>query len=386
MAHVDNLRRHFPAMRNTAYLDTGSFGALPDAAVQAMQEVLTWQLEEGRHATAYGERLFAVQRQIRDQLASLLHGDVEGFMLTDGTTHGLNTLLWGLPLQPGDEVIVTDLEHKGAVLPLFVQQQRRGIVIRVIDGTQPVEVLCGTLDKAISARTRLVVCSHVSRATGHRLPIEEMVELAHARGVHVAVDGAQGAGGEEFDLAASGVDFYAFPGHKWLCGPDGVGALYIRRELRTLLAPTFIGAHSLARPDAWNWSGTYLAAPDAGRYEHSRADLTKWTGWLESLQFMRVTVGWDYVYTRTHGLSGQLMEQLLDFDHVRVATPRDRRVGLVHFRIHNLDADQFVRQAAEHSVTVRAVPERQLVRASTAVYNSDDDVARLISVVKAAKP
>ncbi len=385
MAHVDNLRRHFPAVRNTAFLDTGSFGALPDVAVQSMQDTLTWELTEGRLAAAYAERLIVAQRQVRDQLASLLGGDASGFMLTDGTTHGLNTVLWGLPLQPGDEVIVTDVEHEGAVLPAFVQRQRRDVVVKVIDGTLSAESIVNVLDRTITPRTRLILCSHVSRGTGHRLPLEQIVQVAHARGVYVAVDGAQGAGAEPFDLRASGVDFYAFPGHKWLCGPVGVGALYVRRQVQGVLEQTFIGSHSLAESDAWNWSGTYLAAPGVSRFEHNRGDLAKWVGWLESLQFLRVTAGWDYAYTHIQGLSGQLMDMLLDFDHVRVVTPRDRRVGLVHFRVHQVDAVSFVRSAAERAVTVRAVPERQLVRVSTAVYNHEEELGRLVNVVKAAR-
>lgn len=385
MAHVDNLRRHFPAVRNTAFLDTGSFGALPDVTVQAMQETLTWELTEGRTASTYAERLVVVQRQVRDQLALLLNGDASGFMLTDGTTHGLNTVLWGLPFQPGDEVIVTDAEHEGAVLPVLVQRQRRGLVVKVIDGTLTAESMVNVLDRTMTPRTRLIVCSHVARGTGHRLALEQIVQFAHARGVFVAIDGAQGAGAEPFDLKASGVDFYAFPGQKWLCGPSGVGALYVRPQVQSLLQQTYIGAHSLAQHDAWNWSGTYLAAADVSRFEHNRGALAKWVGWLESLQFLRVTAGWDYVYAHIQGLSGQLMDMLLNFDHVRVVTPRDRRVGLVHFRVHHTDPASFARSAAERAVTVRAIPERQLVRVSTAVYNNEEELTRLVNVVKAAK-
>lgn len=381
LAHADNLRRHFPAVRNGVYLNTGSFGALPDTAVQLMRDTLHWQLEDGRRADNYGELLQTTHRQIRDQLAHLLQVDADSFVLTDSTTHGLNIVLWGLSLQPGDEVIVTDLEHEGALLPVFAQRAERGVVMKVVDGTLPEEALCAALDDAMTARTRLIVCSHVSYATGHRLPIERIAQLAHARHVYVAVDGAQGIGADPFQLGGTDLDFYAFPGHKWLCGPDGTGALYIRKEVQPVLRQTYVGSRSLAAPYAFNGSGTYLASASAQRFEHSLADLVKWVGWLETLQFLRVTVGWDYAHTRIQGLSGQLQSALLDIEHVHVVTPRDRRAGLLHFHIQSVDAEQFVREAHSRGIYVRAIPDRQLVRVSTAFYNSEDDLDRLIHLL-----
>jgi L-cysteine/cystine lyase len=385
MAHADNLRRHFPAVRTGTYLNTGSFGALPDTTVQLMRDTLQWLLEEGRRADNYKEVLQTTHQQIREQLAHLLQVRAASIVLTDSTTHGLNIVLWGLPLQAGDEVIVTDVEHEGALLPVYVQQARRGIVIRVVDGTLPPDELCAAIDRAVTPRTRLILCSHVSYATGHRLPIEQIAKVAHARHVLVAVDGAQGMGAEPFSLAGTEIDFYAFPGHKWLCGPDGTGALYIRPDVQSMVQMTYAGSHSLAAADAYNLSGTFLASPTVQRYEHTFADLAKWAGWLESLQFLRVTVGWDYAYTRVQGLSGQLIDALLDVDHVRIATPRDRRAGLIHFQIQGMSAEQFVREAAERSLYVKAIPGRQLVRASTGFYNGDDDVERLVTLVKSSK-
>jgi L-cysteine/cystine lyase len=383
MAHVDNLRRHFPALRRVVYLNTGSCGALPEETVEAMREALTAQLHEGRRGNSYWDTLLEMRQRVRAELAHLFHVDERSFVLTTSTTEALNIALWGLPLTHGDELFITDVEHPGAVLPVSIQRQRRGVNVRLLDGSLPSDELCAQFERRISPRTRVLVCSHVSYATGRRLPVERLTEIAHRHGVWVVVDGAQGAGAEAFDLAAANIDLYAFPGHKWLCGPEGTGALYVHPRLLDQLAPTFIGSASLRSGDAYTVDAHYLPAADARRYEHTLGDVISWLGWWQSLHFLRVTAGWDYVFSRTHGLSGQLMDALLDKSGLRIVTPRDQRVGLVHFTIDGVDANQVVREARARDVDIRAISERRLVRVSTAFYNSEDDIARLIHVIDA---
>ncbi|MBX5437728.1 MAG: aminotransferase class V-fold PLP-dependent enzyme, partial [Alicyclobacillaceae bacterium] len=348
------------------------------------QEALRWELEEGRQLDTYYARLNDVKRRVREQLGHLFRADPVCFALTDSTTHAINVALWGLPIQAGDELVVTNVEHPGGALPAFIQRARRGCTLKVVDGTLPDDDLLEALERALTARTRAVVCSHVSWSTGRRLPIERMAQLAHERGAYLVVDGAQGAGAEPFNLPDSGVDLYALPGQKWLCGPDGTGALYVRRELWPQLDPTYIGDNALLNGDSLEGYGTFAVWPDARRYEHTPGSLPNWAGWLESLQFLRVKVGWDYAYTRIHGLSGQLIEQLLDIDHVRILTPRESRVGLVNFTIRQLDPNRFVHAARERQIYVRAIPDRGAIRACTGFYNSDDDIARLVQLVKNA--
>ncbi|WP_067930909.1 aminotransferase class V-fold PLP-dependent enzyme [Alicyclobacillus kakegawensis] len=376
MAHVDNLRRHFPVLRRVVYLNTGRAGALPDETAQAISEALAAQLHEGRRGDSYWQTLTQMRQLVRDELAHLFHVPETTFVLTNSTTEGIHLALWGIPLEPGDEILTTNVEHPEVGLPVAVQRQRRGVRIRVLDGTLPKDELCRQLEQRLTPRTRALVCSHVSYATGHRLPLEALVEVAHRYGLWVVVDGSQGAGAEPLDLGSLGVDLYAFPGHRWLCGPQGTGALYVRADRLEELEATLVGPAAVRDPAAWTPDGHYLPAASARRFEHTEGEVSAWLGWWHSLRFLRVTAGWEYVFSRTHGLSGMLMDKLLDLPGVTLATPRDQRAGLVHFALEGVGLDVVLREARSRDIDIQTIPERGLVRVSTAFYNTEDDILR----------
>lgn len=380
MAHADNVRRYFPAIRQATFLNTGTFGLLPEVAVQTMQSALADQLTRGRGTRYYGD-LASVKDKIREQLANLLDAPSECFALTDSTTDAMNIVTNGLHWQPGDEVIVTDAEYPGAMVSLFALCERRDVTLRVVDGALPEEEFMRQLERVLSPRTRLCVVSHVSFQTGQRMPVENIARMAHRYGAHLLVDGAQGAGADAISLRNSEVDFYALPGQKWLCGPDGTGALYVRADLFSVLRPVSQSYTSVKAVDAYNWTGSYLSWADARRFEHTTIGLERLMGWYESLQLMRVTIGWDFVFSRIHGMSGYLMDRLLDFDFVRVLTPRDSRAGLIVFQLQNQTAETFVKQARERDIVVRSISERRAVRVSTGCYNSEEDLDRVVQLV-----
>jgi L-cysteine/cystine lyase len=381
VAHVDNLRRHFPAVRAVTFLNTGTFGALPDATVEAMGQALQMQLTEGRTSNYYVE-LAAVKQAVRDELARVFHTHAEHFTLTENTTHGMNIALWGLPLEAGDEIIYTDTEHQGGLLPAYVQRIRRGAVLKRISAHQSHEMLINDLQHAITNRTKVIVCSHISYETGNRLPIEEIAQIAHEHGAYCLVDGAQGAGAEDLDLARSHVDFYALPGQKWLCGPDGTGALYIHPRLIPVLEQTYMGPVGLADPSAYDFSGQYMAARDAQKYEHSATNFVQWTGLLTSIRYLRIQVGLDYAYSRIHGLAGQLTDRLMDMDRIRIVTSRESRAGLVSFEIKDYSAEDFVSKAKERGIDIRCIPGRNWVRVSAGFYNNEDDILRVVQMLE----
>lgn len=381
MAHADNVRRYFPATRHVAFLNTGTFGAMPEVAVDAMQASLHKELHEGRGVDYYGHQA-RMKHKIREQLSHLLGAEPSSFALTDSTTAGMNLVVHGLRLNSGDEVIINDAEYPGALISLFNLAKQRGITLRVLNGFSSSDEFLTRLESALTPRTKLVVCSHVSYQTGWRMPIEQICDVAHRHHAYVLVDGAQGAGADAVNLTESSVDFYALPGQKWLCGPDGTGALYIRPDLLSVLDASFLSYASLVNSDAYNWTGSYLNWPDARRFEHTTVSLNKWVGFLESLQFMRVNIGWDFVYSRIQGMSGYLMDKLLDFDGLRILTPRDQRAGLVAFQLQRGSPESFVKEASVREIAIRSIAERQAVRVSTACYTNEDDLGRLVQLLE----
>ena len=206
------LRAEFPVLERLAFLNAGTDGPVPAAAVRAASGALESQLASGRYSPHFDAR-FALQAELRELYARVLGCAVADVSLQTSTSEGLATVLAGLDLGPGDEIVTSDSEHPGLIGPLLAARAQ-GATVRPVP-------LRDVAD-AVTAKTTLVACSHVSWVTGEFAPAA-LAELD----VPVVLDGAQGAGAVPIDLEALGCAAYAAAGQKWLCGSDGTGLLYV---------------------------------------------------------------------------------------------------------------------------------------------------------------
>ncbi|TMD29772.1 MAG: aminotransferase class V-fold PLP-dependent enzyme, partial [Chloroflexi bacterium] len=234
------VREALPATNAGIYLNTGSVGPLPRETARAMAEFSEHEMTLGRSSEA--DHLDALERmaEARAALAAILTADVGTVALTHSATEAMNVAAWGLDWEPGDRAVTTTLEHVGGLGPLLTLRDRRGIDLRLVDigNGGDDDATLAAFDRAIDDRTRLVVLSHVCWTTGAVLPVRAIADLAHARGALVLVDGAQAAGAIPVDVGALGADAYAVSGHKWLLGPDGLGALWAAESTIDRLRPT----------------------------------------------------------------------------------------------------------------------------------------------------
>ncbi len=220
-----DLRSHFPVLERLSYLNAGSVGPVPAEAADAARAELDAQVADGRGGKPSFEHLIELGDRLRTRVAAVMGCDTGELALTGATTDGVNTVLAGLELAPGDEILTTDEEHPGLLAPLGLAVRRRGVSVRVV----PFDGIAGE----VRPETRLVACSHVSWLNG------KVVDTGGLRdaGAPVLLDGAQGIGAIPVDVAELGCDYYAGSGQKWLCGPVGqrlpVGA---RRPDRGALA------------------------------------------------------------------------------------------------------------------------------------------------------
>ena len=269
-AKIPALREALPATAAGIYLNTGSAGPLPRESALAMAEAEAWELRTGRADHNFWEESLQRRAEARATVAALLGTTPKQVALTHATTDGMNIASWAIDWKPGDRVVTSSLEHPGALGPLWALRERFGVELVVADvGTgADEELVLAALDSAVTAGTRLVALSHVTWATGARLPVERIAVLAHERGALVAVDGAQSAGAIPIGVEDLGVDFYAISGQKWLLGPEGTGAVYC--------APSVLDRPRLAFAGYPSFESMDLAAvgklwPDARRLNSSVA-------------------------------------------------------------------------------------------------------------------
>ena len=351
-----DLRSQFPVLERVTYLNAGTDGPIPAAAVEAAREELGAELAEGR-VRAHFERRFELQDALREGYARVLGCAVEDLAITTSTSDGIGRVLAGLDLGPGDEVVTSDQEHPGLIGPLIAARMR-GATVRAV----PMREVAA----AVRATTTLVACSHVNWVTGETAP----AELAQV-GVPVVLDGAQGAGAVPIDLEALGCDAYAASGQKWLCGADGSGMLYIAPAFRArvrVIAPGYLSFQDVSK------------GLDADLHDDARAygaPLSREAAAF-SLAALRVLegAGLDAVHERARGLAVELAERLGAAG--RRVEPR-AATTLVSFEDPDPPATR--QRLGEAGIAIRDLPGTPLLRASVGAWNDASDLDRLLAAL-----
>lgn len=378
-------REAMPVTRNTVYLNTGAVGPLSTITHRALQTSNDVELAQGRATMASYNQSKQTAADLRAAFARLVKAHPDEIALTRHTTDGMNIAAHGLNWQPGDEIITTNLEHPGGLFPLYVLRQRKGVVVKVVElpaDLSPDEIVA-RFEAAISPRTRLLAFSHVAWSTGARLPLDRIVAVGHRHHALSAVDAAQSAGAIPLDLPASGVDFYAMPAQKWLCGPEAVGALYVRRDRLSILEPTFAGYRTMGDDGAFNLTGHFMPASNARRYENATVYRPGIRAMLANLNWLEETIGWDWIYSRIAHLAGYARNKLAALSGVTVITPSGPQAGLVTFNLDGYDPARVMIKLGQDDIVVRYLYDPYALRISTGFYNTETDIDRLAEALQA---
>ena len=353
-------RAQFPVLERLSYLNAGTEGPVPHAAAEVVHQRIDLETDGGRCGRQYFEETISLRDRARAGYAAVIGCEASEVALTGSTTDGVNTVIAGLDLRAGDEIVTSDQEHPGLLAPLARARLRHGVKVRVVP--------FGEIAAEVSSGTRLIACSHVFWVGGEVADVPALV----ATGVPVLLDAAQAIGAIPVDVHALGCDFYAASGQKWLCGPEGSGCLYVRGErLEELLVP-WPGYASMADPrdplDS-DW------ADGVARLDHGFPAGMRSAWALASLGVFEAA-GWEWVHSRAEslaeGLASRLCERGLE------VRPRGRST-LVSWAASDADA-QVARLAAE-GVIVRSIPSAGVVRASVGAWSSEEELERLVSLV-----
>jgi selenocysteine lyase/cysteine desulfurase len=353
---IEALRDEFPVLERAAYLNAGTDGPLPALAARAGAEELLGEAGRGRAAEHF-ERRRELSELLRGAYARVLGCEPSEVALTTSTSEGLASVIDGLSLREGEEILTSDEEHPGLLGTLGAAQSLRGVSVRVVPFAQIAE--------AVGAHTRLVACSHVSWMTGQLAP----AELAQLD-VPVVLDGAQGVGAIPVDVRALGCDAYAGAGQKWMCGPDGLGMLHVAPALRERLVVSRRGYGNLLDPDA----GLAARVHEDGRRFDTFALSAEALATALAAAHTLERAGWPEVHERACALAARLAEMLTASG--RETTPRDNST-LVSFASSDPLAERA--RLAEQDVILRDIPGQSLLRASVGAWNDEADLQRLLA-------
>lgn len=356
MSDAASFREQFPVLERTSYLNAGTEGPVPRRASQEVRERMELDLTRGRCGRPYIDELMGMASRLRSGYAHLLGCDEADIALTGSTTDGVNTVVAGLDLRPGDEILTTDQEHPGLLAPLGRARLQHRVSVRVVP--------FGELPGEVTGSTRLVACSHVSWVNGSVMDVPAL----RATGVPVLLDAAQALGAIPVDVGELGCDFYAASGQKWLCGPEGSGCLYVRPDRLEELVVPWPGYGSLADP---HHALEFTPAEGTARLDHGFPVGIR-SAWALGSLAVFAGAGWQWVHQRAATLAASLAERLgergLDVQ------PRGRST-LVSWRAEDAQAD--VERLAEARIVVRSIPEFELVRASVGAWSSEEELERL---------
>jgi L-cysteine/cystine lyase len=382
MGDLENLRQQFPALRNKLYFNYGGQGPLPQVALEAIVEGYHLLQRDGPFSRKSLQQITAQIEQTHQVIAQELGATPDSITLTESVSVGCNIVLWGLPWQPDDHLLITDCEHPGIMAAVGEISRRLGVTVatcpifETLNDGDPVTVIA----ERILPNTRLVVLSHILWNTGQVLPLAEIIQACRHQNpdVLILVDAAQSVGVLPLDLAALDIDFYAFTGHKWLCGPDGVGGLYVRPALRDQLQPTFIGWRGIRT----NPKGMPLGwQSDGSKFEIATSAFPLYCGLSAALPLHHQWGTSAKRYQRICQLSQYLWQGLQNIPVVQCLKSSPPASGLVAFQVQQHSHSELVQKLEAQQIMMRLIPDPNSIRACVHYLTLESEIEQGLDIL-----
>ncbi len=399
MLDVNAVTHQFPALQQTVndqrlvYLDSAATTQKPQCVIDAISRYYSQQnanVHRGSHSlTAQATSQFESARQT---VADFIHADSSKEIIwTRGATEALNLIAQTYArntLQAGDEILVGEMEHHANIVPWQIVAEQTGAKVVKVPMTPDCQFDLTAFESLLSSRTKLVAIAHITNVTGTRQPIEQVIDRAHQVGAVVVVDGAQGIVHETVDVQALDADFYVFSGHK-LYAPAGIGVLYGKLNLLEAMPP-WHGGGKMVEKVSFNGT-TYSELP--GKFEAGTPNVAGAIALETAIKWYQKFAPQD-VAAHIHSLVDEAQRRLNQIEDVRILGYQEHAAvisfvidGVHHQDIATLLDQQGIAVRAGHHCAhplMDALNVKGTVRASFAIYNTDDDVERFIQAVEKA--
>ena len=399
---MNQLRADFPILsrevygKPLVYLDNAATTQKPLCVLDAMRdEYLNVNANVHRGVHYLSQQATDLHEAARERVRQFINArKTEEIVFTRGTTEAINLVAQSFcesQMQPGDEVIVTEMEHHSNIVSWQLQAMKRGIVVKHIPITDNGILCTDQLEVLISDRTRMISVAHVSNVLGTVNPVEEIIRIAHGHGIPVLVDGAQSAPHFKVDVQTMDCDFFAFSGHK-MYGPTGIGVLYGKEEWLEKLPPYQGGGEMI---DKVTWEKTTFERLPF-KFEAGTPDYVATHGLAKAIDYIDA-IGFDAIQQHEQELTRYCMEQLMTIPDMHIYGPnltkgtvpivRDAVVSFNVGNIHHLDMGTLLDRLGIAVRTGHHCAQPLMdrlgisgtVRVSFALYNTKEEVDALVA-------
>ncbi|MDK2657525.1 cysteine desulfurase [Cupriavidus consociatus] len=397
---VERLRQDFPILRQTVngkplvYLDNAATTQKPQSVIHCearYYSALNANVHRGVHTLS--QRATDAYEAVRDAVRGLINAaGREEIVFVRGTTEAINLVAasFGQRLRPGDEILISAMEHHSNIVPWQLACQRTGALLQVAPINDAGELMLEQFTQLLSPRTRLVALTHLSNALGTVNPVRHIIELAHAQDIPVLIDGAQAVPHLKVDVQALDCDFYAFSGHK-LYGPTGVGVLYGKAALLDAMPP-YQGGGDMIREVTFRKT-TYNALPY--KFEAGTPNIAGVIALGAAIGYVSA-LGLEAIAAHEHALLAYASAKATQVAGLRVIGTAADKASILSFTLDGIHPHDVGTVLDQHGVAVRAghhcaMPVMEhfgvpaTVRASFALYNTREEVDALFAAVRAAQ-
>lgn len=400
MLDIQKIRADFPILsqkvngKPLVYFDNGATSQKPQVVIDAISKYyqeINANIHRGVHTLsqlatdAYEVSRGKIQQHINAQHAHEV-------IFTSGTTHGINAIANGFAafLKPGDEVLVSALEHHSNIVPWQMLCEKTGSTLKVIPMNEKGELIMAEYDKLLSANTKIVTVNHISNALGTINPIKEMIDKAHEFGAAILIDGAQATPHLKPDVQALDCDFYVFSGHK-ICGPTGIGILYGKEEWLRKLPPYQGGGEMIATVTFEKT--TYADLPH--KFEAGTPNIADGIVLGTAIDYLNA-IGFDNIAKYEHELLEYATQKLLEIEGLKIFGTAKEKTSVISFNIDGIHPYDIGTIIDKLGIAVRtghhcAQPIMDFfqipgtIRASFAFYNTKEEIDAMVEAVKKAQ-
>ncbi|WP_257139196.1 aminotransferase class V-fold PLP-dependent enzyme [Priestia megaterium] len=365
-----------PLAENGLYFNTAGAGPLPRCVIESISSEVQKELLTGR-ANKGQRSLFQDKLSLlRSSIASIIGANANEIAITSNTTEAINIVVWGMDLKKGDEILTTNAEHLGALASLSTVHKLRNVQVEFFDYYKERDKSFNSKSffEKINQNTKLIVLSHIFWESGNINPIKEICKYAKSLGIMVLIDGAQALGTMPVNVKELGADFYVFPAHKWLLGPEGIGFMYISSSGISSLNQVFAGNSSFLSHDG---KVDFIPSTGSKRFEIGTRFRPIISGMSTGLDFLINDIGFSNIYSKIKENMLTLQDYLDRRTNLSVITNNVSSISSIQLP-KEINAKAFRKELEKLDIYVNDIKRLNSIRVSIGFFNDEKQISDLI--------